>query len=341
MPPGWTWSRPRAVTLAPGARHAVATGFAIAIPEGYEVQVRPRSGLALKHGITCLNTPGTIDADYRGEVKVILANLGDEAFEVVRGERIAQLVPAPVVRARFSRSGGARRDGARRRRLRIHREVMMKHLFAAILLLAAAPVAAQTVETATGDWSDIPEMQQVSGAAIEPNVIAAIAESMQYRECVHRGPASQQYRPRSALPGPVQGGRQRRSAGDPPARLPAGRRPARGRGAAAGPARRLHAARAETRRLVPRRCRLRHLQRLGAGRNACATRSPRGDDSHRRPARTLCAPHRPQGDWRRGAAQAARRDRRDRRRGRDRLARHPVSRRGGGRQVAGDRRRSR
>jgi dUTP pyrophosphatase len=89
------------VTLAPGARHAVATGFAIAIPEGYEVQVRPRSGLALRHGITCLNTPGTIDADYRGEVKVILANLGDQGFEVVRGERIAQLVPAPVVRARF------------------------------------------------------------------------------------------------------------------------------------------------------------------------------------------------------------------------------------------------
>ena len=67
------------LTLAPGARHAVATGFAVAIPEGYEVQVRPRSGLALKHGITCLNTPGTIDADYRGEVKVILANLGDAA----------------------------------------------------------------------------------------------------------------------------------------------------------------------------------------------------------------------------------------------------------------------
>jgi dUTP pyrophosphatase len=89
------------ITLAPGARHAVATGFAIAIPEGYEVQVRPRSGLALKHGITCLNTPGTIDADYRGEVKVILGNLGDHAFEVVRGERIAQLVPAPVVNARF------------------------------------------------------------------------------------------------------------------------------------------------------------------------------------------------------------------------------------------------
>jgi len=90
------------LTLAPGARHAVATGFAIAIPHGYEVQVRPRSGLALKHGITCLNTPGTIDSDYRGEVKVILANLGSEPFAVVRGERIAQLVPAPVLRAAFS-----------------------------------------------------------------------------------------------------------------------------------------------------------------------------------------------------------------------------------------------
>jgi dUTP pyrophosphatase len=89
------------LTLAPGARHAVATGFAIAIPAGYEVQVRPRSGLALKHGITCLNTPGTIDSDYRGEIKVILANLGDAPFEVVRGERIAQLVPAPVLRASF------------------------------------------------------------------------------------------------------------------------------------------------------------------------------------------------------------------------------------------------
>jgi dUTP pyrophosphatase len=90
------------LTLAPGARQAVATGFALAIPEGYEVQVRPRSGLALKHGITCLNTPGTIDSDYRGEVKVILANLGAEPFEIVRGERIAQLVPAPVLRANFA-----------------------------------------------------------------------------------------------------------------------------------------------------------------------------------------------------------------------------------------------
>jgi dUTP pyrophosphatase len=87
------------LTLAPGGRQAVATGFAIAIPEGYEVQVRPRSGLALKHGITCLNTPGTIDHDYRGEVKVILANLGDQPFDIARGDRIAQLVPAPVQRA--------------------------------------------------------------------------------------------------------------------------------------------------------------------------------------------------------------------------------------------------
>jgi dUTP pyrophosphatase len=87
--------------LQPGQRHAVATGFAIAIPPGYEVQVRPRSGLALKHGITCLNTPGTIDEDYRGEVKVILANLGGEPFAVRRGERIAQLIPAPVLKAAF------------------------------------------------------------------------------------------------------------------------------------------------------------------------------------------------------------------------------------------------
>lgn len=85
--------------LAPGARHAVATGFAMAIPPGFEVQVRPRSGLALKHGVTCLNTPGTIDSDYRGEVKVILINLGADPFEVRRGDRVAQLVLAPVTRA--------------------------------------------------------------------------------------------------------------------------------------------------------------------------------------------------------------------------------------------------
>ena len=87
------------VTIVPGARHAVATGLAMAIPEGFEIQVRPRSGLALKHGITVPNTPGTIDSDYRGEVKVILANLGQASFPVHRGERIAQLVPAPVLRA--------------------------------------------------------------------------------------------------------------------------------------------------------------------------------------------------------------------------------------------------
>ena len=90
------------LTLAPGQRHAVATGFAMAIPEGYEVQVRPRSGLALKHGVTCLNTPGTIDSDYRGEVKVILANLGGTSFGIARGDRIAQLVPAPVLRAELA-----------------------------------------------------------------------------------------------------------------------------------------------------------------------------------------------------------------------------------------------
>jgi dUTP pyrophosphatase len=90
------------LVLAPGARHAVATGFAIEIPHGYEVQVRPRSGLAVRNGITCLNTPGTIDSDYRGEVKVILINLGSEPFEIRRGERIAQLIPAPVLRARFT-----------------------------------------------------------------------------------------------------------------------------------------------------------------------------------------------------------------------------------------------
>jgi dUTP pyrophosphatase len=87
------------VTLAPGARHAVATGLAMAIPQGYEIQVRPRSGLALKHGITVPNTPGTIDSDYRGELKVILINLGTEPFIIARGDRVAQLVLAPVVQA--------------------------------------------------------------------------------------------------------------------------------------------------------------------------------------------------------------------------------------------------
>ena len=87
------------VTLAPGERWPVATGLAVAIPHGYEIQVRPRSGLALKHGISVPNTPGTIDSDYRGELKVILINHGQTPFEVRRGDRIAQLVLAPVVRA--------------------------------------------------------------------------------------------------------------------------------------------------------------------------------------------------------------------------------------------------
>jgi dUTP pyrophosphatase len=87
------------VTLAPGARHGVATGLAMAIPPGYEIQVRPRSGLALKHGISVPNTPGTIDSDYRGELRVILINHGAEPFAVHRGDRIAQLVLAPVTQA--------------------------------------------------------------------------------------------------------------------------------------------------------------------------------------------------------------------------------------------------
>lgn len=87
------------VTIAPGARHAVATGLAVAIPPGYEIQVRPRSGLALKHGITVPNTPGTIDSDYRGELKVILINHGSEPFAIARGDRVAQLVLAPVTQA--------------------------------------------------------------------------------------------------------------------------------------------------------------------------------------------------------------------------------------------------
>ena len=90
------------MVLAPGARAMVPTGLSVAIPQGYEIQVRPRSGLAAKHGLTCLNTPGTIDSDYRGEIKVILINLGQEAFTIQRGERIAQLVLAPVTRLAWS-----------------------------------------------------------------------------------------------------------------------------------------------------------------------------------------------------------------------------------------------
>jgi dUTP pyrophosphatase len=90
------------LVLRPGSRFPVPTGLAFALPEGFEAQVRPRSGLAAKHGVTCLNTPGTIDADYRGEVKVILVNLGEEDFTIRRGDRIAQLVIAPVVQARWT-----------------------------------------------------------------------------------------------------------------------------------------------------------------------------------------------------------------------------------------------
>lgn len=87
------------VTIAPGGRHAVATGLSVAIPAGYEIQVRPRSGLALKHGISVPNSPGTVDSDYRGEVKIILINHGAEGFDIRRGDRVAQLVVAPVTRA--------------------------------------------------------------------------------------------------------------------------------------------------------------------------------------------------------------------------------------------------
>jgi dUTP pyrophosphatase len=89
------------IVLQPGQRALAPTGLTIALPAGYEAQVRPRSGLALKHGVTCLNTPGTIDADYRGEVKVILINLGQAPFTITRGERIAQIVVAPVTQAQW------------------------------------------------------------------------------------------------------------------------------------------------------------------------------------------------------------------------------------------------
>jgi len=89
------------VTLAPGARALISTGLHMAIPQGFEVQIRPRSGLALKHGITLINSPGTIDSDYRGIVGVIMGNMGQEAFTVEHGMRIAQMVVAPVVQAGF------------------------------------------------------------------------------------------------------------------------------------------------------------------------------------------------------------------------------------------------
>ena len=98
---GFDLASAEAGTLVPGARRLFGTGFAVAIPEGFEIQIRPRSGLALTHGVTLPNTPATIDSDYRGELKVALVNLGQEAFEVTRGMRIAQLVVARVEPAEF------------------------------------------------------------------------------------------------------------------------------------------------------------------------------------------------------------------------------------------------
>lgn len=89
------------VILAPGARKLIPTGLAFEIPPGFEAQIRPRSGLAIRHGITLLNSPGTIDADYRGEVQIIMINLGQEPFEIKRGDRIAQMIIAPVTRAQL------------------------------------------------------------------------------------------------------------------------------------------------------------------------------------------------------------------------------------------------
>jgi dUTP pyrophosphatase len=103
------------VTIAPGERAMIPTGIAVALPPGHEGQIRPRSGIALRHGITVLNSPGTIDADYRGEIQVILVNLGAERFEIARGTRIAQMIIAPVIQASIVESQGldstGREDG--------------------------------------------------------------------------------------------------------------------------------------------------------------------------------------------------------------------------------------
>lgn len=99
------------VTLQPGGRAAISAGFSMSLPVGYEAQIRPRSGLALRNGVTCLNSPGTIDADYRGPVSVILANLGQEPFVVRRGDRIAQMVVAPVSRAIFEEADELAQSG--------------------------------------------------------------------------------------------------------------------------------------------------------------------------------------------------------------------------------------
>ena len=102
------------VTIAPGERAMIPTGIAVALPPGYEGQVRPRSGIALRHGVTVLNSPGTIDGDYRGEIQVILINLGAENFEITRGTRIAQMIIAPIIQAKiveFDRLEATRREG--------------------------------------------------------------------------------------------------------------------------------------------------------------------------------------------------------------------------------------
>ena len=89
------------INIAPGKKEIIPTGIAVSIPKGFEIQIRPRSGLAAKHNITVLNTPGTIDADYRGELKIILINFGHETFKIEKGSRIAQMVLCPVVKAKF------------------------------------------------------------------------------------------------------------------------------------------------------------------------------------------------------------------------------------------------
>ena len=102
------------VTIAPGERAMIPTGIVIALPAGYEGQIRPRSGIALRHGVTVLNSPGTIDADYRGEIQVILVNLGADKFEITRGTRIAQMVVAPIMQARIVESGSLDPTGRER-----------------------------------------------------------------------------------------------------------------------------------------------------------------------------------------------------------------------------------
>jgi dUTP pyrophosphatase len=101
------------LVIEPGARDLAPTGFSIVLPRGYEAQVRPRSGLALEHGVTVLNAPGTIDSDYRGEIKVLLVNLGSNPFEITRGMRIAQLVVAPVTRVFLEEAPSALDDTLR------------------------------------------------------------------------------------------------------------------------------------------------------------------------------------------------------------------------------------